>query len=110
VLFLDVNHFKRINDSLGHDIGDHLLQSVAKRLIACTRSSDTVSRQGGYEFVILLSEESRSIAPCAKRSKRSNLCCTTSPGSQVVAEGIQTRKQLAFLQTQRCSFGQGLLQ
>jgi diguanylate cyclase (GGDEF)-like protein len=59
VVFLDVDHFKHINDTLGHATGDAVLQTLARRLQAAVRDTDTVCRHGGDEFLVLLAEVSR---------------------------------------------------
>ncbi len=69
LLFLDLDRFKMINDSLGHHAGDRLLQQVAERVRTCVRDSDTICRQGGDEFIIVLNDMPNTRAPARVAEK-----------------------------------------
>ncbi|MGZ4959731.1 MAG: sensor domain-containing protein [Methylomonas sp.] len=77
VMFLDLDHFKDINDTLGHDISDKLLKEVAGRLKKCIRETDTLARPGGDEFILILEELNET--DCAERVAQNLLHCMEAP-------------------------------
>jgi diguanylate cyclase (GGDEF)-like protein/PAS domain S-box-containing protein len=120
VMFIDLDHFKKINDSLGHDVGDKLLKSVAGRLKACVRRSDTISRLGGDEFVLLLSqvEHAEDAAISARKTLRAltlpymidgksldvnvSIGMSTYPNDGQDAESLVNRADNAMYEAKRC--------
>jgi diguanylate cyclase (GGDEF)-like protein len=109
LIFLDIDHFKQINDSLGHAAGDAVLQLVARRLEAAVRDSDAVGRHGGDEFLVLLAEVSRMpdaaliarkiladvAAPCTFEGQ--SLCLSVSVGIAIYPDDAQNAATLIAL-------------
>lgn len=105
VMFLDIDHFKRINDSLGHDAGDELLKAIAERIRSATRAEDVVSRFGGDEFCILISlhnyEEAELLANRVMQKMKEpialagrHMVMTTSIGISIFPQDGQTCDEL----------------
>ena len=89
LLFLDLDHFKEINDTLGHDMGDLLLKETAVRLLACVRDNDTVARLGGDEFTIILND----------LDQQSNTEIVTQKILEKIAEPFQLGDELVYIST-----------
>ncbi len=79
LLFIDLDHFKEVNDTLGHDTGDHLLLEAARRIVACVRETDAVARLGGDEFTVLLADLEGNDNPIVERIARDILDSLVDP-------------------------------
>ncbi|WP_300106129.1 diguanylate cyclase [Rhodoferax sp.] len=90
LLFIDLDKFKPINDELGHEVGDWLLQAVAQRILSCVRASDTAARMGGDEFVVLLPDLQTSDDALAVAEKIRSLLAQEFVTSQGVALSISS--------------------
>ena len=103
VIFLDLDYFKQINDSLGHAVGDRVLQLATRRLEASVRESDSVSRHGGDEFVVLLAEMAKAsdAAAVAQKILESLAAPAQSRRAHAVALG-QPRHQRLSRGRRRC--------
>lgn len=126
LLFLDLDDFKHINDSLGHQVGDCLLQSAAVRLLRCVREGDSVARLGGDEFVLCLSSLAylqrfpvhalkidRSFIHGIGRNANDTALVTAIIAMarvlhlEVLAEGVESADQIEFLLAHGCLLAQG---
>ena len=89
-MFMDVDNFKDINDTLGHDVGDELLHQIAERMRECVRAQDTLARQGGDEFVVMLVNLSTRPGEAARQAQ------------QVAQKLLHRLSQPYQLRTQNC--------